>query len=40
MDAADIKVVMSGSCCDNAEKVEQVMTRKRGFMLLAVRRKM
>lgn len=39
VDAGDIKLVMSGSCCDNAEKVEQVMTRKLGFRLLAVCRK-
>lgn len=25
VDAGDVKVVMSGSCCDNAEKAEQVI---------------
>uniref|UniRef100_A0A1J3D0H5 OTU domain-containing protein 3 n=1 Tax=Noccaea caerulescens TaxID=107243 RepID=A0A1J3D0H5_NOCCA len=36
VDAGDIKVVMSGSCCDNAEKVEQVIAQVNGDLDAAI----
>ncbi|XP_010464392.1 PREDICTED: OTU domain-containing protein 3-like isoform X2 [Camelina sativa] len=36
MDAGDIKVVMSGSCCDNAEKAEQVLLQVNGDVDAAI----
>ncbi|CAN8264137.1 unnamed protein product [Cochlearia groenlandica] len=36
VDAGDIKVVMSGSCCDNAEKAEQVLLQVNGDVDAAI----
>ncbi|XP_023632946.1 OTU domain-containing protein 3 isoform X2 [Capsella rubella] len=36
VDAGDIKVVMSGSCCDNAEKAEQVLVQVNGDVDAAI----
>ncbi|RID44039.1 hypothetical protein BRARA_I00862 [Brassica rapa] len=36
VDAGDVKVVMSGSCCDNAEKAEQVLVQVNGDVDAAI----
>ncbi|CAA7056869.1 unnamed protein product [Microthlaspi erraticum] len=36
VDAGDIKLVMSGTCCDNAEKVEQVIAQVNGDVDAAI----
>ncbi|KAL1196513.1 OVARIAN TUMOR DOMAIN-containing deubiquitinating enzyme 7 [Cardamine amara subsp. amara] len=36
VDSGDIKVVMSGSCCDNAEKAEQVLVQVNGDVDAAI----